>query len=513
MKTVLIKILIGLTVLFLFQTAATAQEDDSLLRNMEAKAKQTAVELIAKINGSWSSDGTRYIEITTFEYKGFHVPLSQVWARLLQDKMIEEGGSGLRVLSADSRNQMTPSYRIKGEILDLGSTITIHTDLISYKDMSIESSVRAEFPKTPEISNLLLGDIDSAAGAVTPDSLEPDSADSPVQISAGSESLRRSLTAGDEDWFLVSLGDAQALRLYTTGDVDTYMAAYTYEDGIPGDLVTENDDIGENTNSSVTVNASYGSRFLVEVYGYDGATGVYGFSIEETEPLTDDYEPDNNAEQATELELDQGEIVSAFVTAEDADWYSFAVPEGLTAFIAAFTAGERDTEITLYDTDFNEIGYNDDGVEDYNAKIVTRLDPGTYYIMVKEINGDIGQYELTLMTEDITLDQYEPDNSILKPREINRGETQVHNFAPGNDKDYVRFTLESKEEIVFYTLGSIDTYLRLFDGNGELLIEDDDSGSEYNAMITASLDEGTYYIEVSPVSDSPSSEEYRLLFR
>jgi hypothetical protein len=49
----------------------------------------------------------------------------------------------------------------------------------------------------------------------------------------------------------------------------------------------------------------------------------------------------------------------------------------------------------------------------------------------------------------------------------------------------------------------LDTFIQLFDGDGNLLGEDDDGGGYWNASLVKTLSPGAYYIRVSCIDKEP----------
>jgi len=110
----------------------------------------------------------------------------------------------------------------------------------------------------------------------------------------------------------------------------------------------------------------------------------------------DQYEPDNNSAQATTIQSGMSQAHS-IIPATDEDWVSFTLTG--TSDLTIETSGTSgDTRMWLYDSDLNEIAYNDDDGVSYFSKITqTGLGTGTYYAKIDEYNNDaeISSYTLT----------------------------------------------------------------------------------------------------------------------
>lgn len=62
-------------------------------------------------------------------------------------------------------------------------------------------------------------------------------------------------------------------------------------------------------------------------------------------------------------------------------------------------------------------------------------------------------------------------------------------------RDYYQVTVRAGT-LTVYTMGGSDTTIRVYDSSAQRLAEDDDSGTDYNARISITVPDGTYYILV-----------------
>lgn len=108
------------------------------------------------------------------------------------------------------------------------------------------------------------------------------------------------------------------------------------------------------------------------------------------------------------------------------------------------------------------------------------------------------------------------------------GDSKVDQLETVGDTDWFKITLSPGEAIVISLEGSgatpvSDTFLRLYDANGNLIAENDDGGADLNSLLRFTADiAGTYYIEVDSyannktggytlsVSEAPPLEVYTL---
>jgi len=194
------------------------------------------------------------------------------------------------------------------------------------------------------------------------------------------------------------------------------------------------------------------------------------------------------------------------LTAGDQDWYLFTADrEGIISF---GTLGRLDTVITAYGPDSSslELAYNDDSADSSNAEVSLMVSPGlTYYFQVQGYDEEqIGEYTVTLNFEENT-DPLEPNDTLSDasdfPIESGTLETQ---FFPLNDIDWFELSLPgspgSEIRLTIETHGALDPEITLHDASGEIIGTDDDSGTDYNALLTETVESGaSLYLQVREI--------------
>jgi serralysin len=252
------------------------------------------------------------------------------------------------------------------------------------------------------------------------------------------------------------------------------------------------------------------------VRGYDETVGgYYDFHTESASFEGDPNEPDNSMAEANQLMVGYEPVGSYILPSDDEDWYFIDIVEipGDNTILSVETTGMLDTFLDLYDSDGIAMFSNDDGGEEENARIDMFLEsPGRFYIKVTHYDGsDQGEYQIFADFVRATPDQYEPDDSRNEAKTITFNMPQEKNFTPSDDLDWVTFELNETRNVTISTAGDIDTYLKLFDRMGNLIAEDDDGGSDYNAYIDRMLQRGRYFVRVHQVEgDAVFGAEYLL---
>jgi hypothetical protein len=345
------------------------------------------------------------------------------------------------------------------------------------------------------------------------DSYEPDSRQSPIKVKPG-KWISRTLHTNDADWFVFTPGSAGILVVETAGDTDTVLDLYRDRD-----LLRENDDVGNDCNAKIEYFVEGGVNYLIKALGVrlagaeENAAGPYRFRAT-LEPMPETKtRPNNTLEQAESIALGET-ITDYFFAAGDVNWYIVSVPGAGRLTVA--TEGTLDTLLEIYDKWEELIGRDDDNGYQGNAKVVAdTFSASPVYIRASAYQNATGRYRLkTKFAPPTKPDPFENDNTMPNAREIPSGGSQARNFTDAGDVDWALLQVDSQGSYDIAAMAEdnyLDTFIQLFDGEGSLLGEDDDSGGYWNALLTTDLDPGTYYIRVSCIDKEPlEHSEYTL---
>ena len=201
------------------------------------------------------------------------------------------------------------------------------------------------------------------------------------------------------------------------------------------------------------------------------------------------------AQEVQELRL--GVMFSTELQPEEEEWFSVHPTE--TGFLVVETFGDIDTILEAYDSSRTFINSDDDGGEGYNARLEIFAEMGnTYLFKLGAFDEDeAGPYRILASIEPIPPDT---DRNIERSRAvpIRLGEAFPVIFrTPDETRWYSYNILREGTLFVVQTRGSMDTLLTLYDDNGNIIAEDDDSGESYNAFISVRRGPGTVFIEVT----------------
>lgn len=220
----------------------------------------------------------------------------------------------------------------------------------------------------------------------------------------------------------------------------------------------------------------------------------------------DPFEPNDSRESATLINLtaDGASLQANFHNDSDVDWYRFVLT-GAERGVRIATSGNQDTMMELVSANGQTIADDDDSGEEYNARVQTRLSPGTYFVRVQDYDKATGDYQLTIsFVETPRPDEYEPDNSTSQAKTIAVNATpQQRSFHEPDDADWVRLVITRAG---LYRINAtaqpgttLDTYLELYNTQESMIASDDDGGGDLNSQLEIQLQPGTYFIKVYPL--------------
>jgi hypothetical protein len=224
----------------------------------------------------------------------------------------------------------------------------------------------------------------------------------------------------------------------------------------------------------------------------------------------DPQEPDSITRPVTAT-LDA--LYSRTIHSGDQDWFAISAPR--RGFLILVTAGDMDTCMELFDgSTQSPLAEDDDGGDGGNSRIEYFTEPGkTYIAMVRGYEDETGSYQFQASLEPVQADPTEPNQTRDQAAAITLGSEVNAYFLSPADVDWYRLSIPAAGNVVIYTEGNMDTLLYLHDSAGELIAEDDDSGSGDNARIVASLPAGTVYIRVKAYEGQQGRYTLRTLLR
>ena len=300
------------------------------------------------------------------------------------------------------------------------------------------------------------------------------------ELSLGGNPTSGSLREGDEIWYSVRVRENGFLIVETTGDTDTYLEAFDDQ----RNLIKDDDDGGEDYNARIEMLVVAGKTYLFKLTGYGGREIGPFLITARTQPIP----------AATPLAV--GSPLQGNLTEGSRDWYSVRTTGN--ELITVETSGSTDTYMEAFDSQYNLITLDDDSGSEYNARIEILADPNqTYLFAVTGYSNSVtGPYRIWVNSESLSSGAAQNTNRSSAVN-IRIGEAIPIFFRTQNEARWYRCEIpRAGANLNVQTRGNIDTVLFLYDNNGNLITDDDDSGEGYNAFISERLERGTYFIEV-----------------
>jgi len=186
------------------------------------------------------------------------------------------------------------------------------------------------------------------------------------------------------------------------------------------------------------------------------------------------------AQTPTELRI--GTPISGNLREGDAQWFNFRPTA--TGFLTVETTGDTDTYLEAYDSSGNLIMENDDGGEDFNAKIWIFITANqTYRFKLRGYSDSVsGPFVISAKFENISNATELRFGAVSAS--LHGGENHWYTVRPAGDGI---LTVE--------TSGDIDTFLEAYNfADGTLIDADDDGGEDLNAKLEIIVEPGKTYL-------------------
>jgi hypothetical protein len=213
----------------------------------------------------------------------------------------------------------------------------------------------------------------------------------------------------------------------------------------------------------------------------------------------DQYEPDSIGAPLRYPGLLEGEVIQRTLHRNDEDFFIVTVPNDCVIIFE--TDGPLDTVMELFDAETGELlTDDDDSGRGNNARIEYNAEADkTYIVKVYGYDDETGAYRFKVTTEAALVDTAEPNDSMEAATLISVGEDVEAMFNSSSDDDwYCVDIVPDNAYLIISTRGNMDTFITIYDVDGAEIDDDDDSGSQGNALISVDISEHTViYIKVS----------------
>jgi hypothetical protein len=236
-----------------------------------------------------------------------------------------------------------------------------------------------------------------------------------------------------------------------------------------------------------------------------GAWGAYGPSIGRT---SDDF--GNTFAAATELPLTStgsanqtGKIEQAL----DVDMFKVVatVSGEMTIQELAASGSRLDPYLYVYDANQQLIAQDDDSGAGYNSQVTINVTAGqTYYIKAAGYGRSHDAYRIQMATTTATPDDFGNTRAAATALELSAAGTarQSGSIETAGDVDVLRFVATVTGEMTIIqsadNASRLDSYLYVYDADGQLLAQNDDNGWSLNSQVELSVVAGnTYYVKAA----------------
>ncbi len=316
------------------------------------------------------------------------------------------------------------------------------------------------------------------------------------RVTVGSSSTGQIETAGDSDWFAVTLTAGQSYRFgLTSTSLDSYLRLYSGS----GSLITSNDDDpnGGTLNSLISYSATSSGTYYLGASDLSTRTGSY--TVSATPVIVDDYA----ASTATTGRVTVGSSSTGQIEVTgDHDWFAISLTSGNSYQFSLTANGLTDPYLRLYSSSGTLLASNDNSNSKVNSLIsYTATSSGTYYLDASDASSGTGNYSIAA----VYADDYAASTSTTG--RVTVGSSSTGQIQYGGDTDWFAVTLTAGVSYEFgQTSTSLDSYLRLYSGSGSLISSNDDGGGGLNSLISyTATGSGTYYLSASDIANATGS--------
>ena len=286
----------------------------------------------------------------------------------------------------------------------------------------------------------------------------------------------------DEDLFKLDLRNPEEVFIYTTGGVDT-IGTLLQSDGTTS-LETD-DDGGTGLNFSIQRQLEAGT-YYIRVEGYQGGAepepGPYALFAKAVESLS----PGGD------------EISGTISPGFDEEYYKLALPS--PSDVWTYASGSLDTVGELYDSDLNEIAFNDDSRirgRRYGFQLRETLAAGNYYVRVSSYGTETGLFAIKADTATDT------GSSTGGAKTLELDVPTTGKIDPAADEDYFRLDLTRHTNVVLYARSDIMFPLagEVLDSRGRVISRVNEFTGSVGFLIRDGFGPGTYYVKVTAPYD------------
>ena len=264
-----------------------------------------------------------------------------------------------------------------------------------------------------------------------------------------------------------------------------------------------------------------GQQVYVRVSGA-GSTGNYTLQVTKPAAIVDfyanNYNTGTNSLPVGIITLSPGANSGSLTntnmvieSATDVDVFSFTANRSgpIQVDVSKVVGGNLDTIISILDASGNVLEFNDDSNGTTNSTVVFQANNNTlYHIKVSGYGGTLGRFDISVT--DLTPTVAETDGAgtnLTHATALTVDVPRTGNISSAGDQDFFSITASSSGVLTISLAAGVnsglDTYLYLYNSDKVLILEDDDSDSGLNSLISTNVLIGqTYYLQASGFGSS-----------
>ncbi|MBU1431443.1 hypothetical protein KKF91_12950, partial [Myxococcota bacterium] len=208
------------------------------------------------------------------------------------------------------------------------------------------------------------------------------------QLQPNQDLIANGLTAcaGDEDWFSVELADGDTLQAAVNRQSPQGPLALRIENSL-GQILSQSEGQGSSVVARIR-EISAGTYYIV-ASSVENSQDSYDLLLYRVPSFTGDCMPDefdeiaSNNTRRVASQIEPGSFPALTMCVDDEDWYTFTTDaRGDIVVNLDFSIDHGDLDLYVYDSDLNEIGY-DDNVQSGATIDLGVQNAGQYYVQVE----------------------------------------------------------------------------------------------------------------------------------
>jgi len=208
-------------------------------------------------------------------------------------------------------------------------------------------------------------------------------------------------------------------------------------------------------------------------------------------------------------------VDSSLVTDKDSDFFAFTAPAGSRDIVRVHVENKSTgfaPRLRLFGDNRAEIGMQYTTTQGANVTMDLVTIPGAKYFAQVSAWSGAGSYTLTASPQK-AFDRYEPNDDILKPGEIARGQDNNAGIMDSADQDFYRFAVSAGRVRAVFTNRSagLAPDVVLYNADKSQVAREYATTKGANTSVeAAAAAAGTWYVKVGPWGDSAGEYTLRI---